>query len=104
MSEKWRHTEAHKLDPVTVACQRLRSQAANSRPIIRLIAMAINFNLDMKEFWGVFTLLITHIVCSPCSERQDKTHVSCQRQTVVDDGDNFKPEFDSSKLHKLRHS
>ncbi len=54
ISEKWRHTEAHKLDPVTVACQRLRSQAANSRPIIRLIAMAINFNLDMKEFWGGF--------------------------------------------------
>lgn len=46
--EKWRLTEAHKLDPATVACHRLLSKAANS--IIRLIVSAINFNPDMKEF------------------------------------------------------
>lgn len=78
-----KHTEAHKLDPATVACHRLVIQAANS--IIRLIVLAINFNPDMKEF-GAFTLLITHIVCGPCSERWDKTHVSCPRLVEVDGG------------------
>lgn len=75
--QKWRRTEAHKSDPVAVACYRLLSQAANS--IIRLIVSAINFNPDMKEFGGVYIANYSHSL-RPVFKMQ----VLCQRLAPVD--------------------